>query len=169
MVKEILAGSWLLGLCLPFCELGRFYDASNRKERLFLKALVKDVSYQLQSQPAASEDLPERVMRRPSLLWSCCLMDRSLHGPSNFNFRVRLLVGCDGLELDASRFRYRTNLNISPGDATCKLCNESPSHLAVQLSRRAEMHVLLHNAPACVQVHLPHDSEASTIVPSGRN
>ncbi len=92
---------------------------------------------------------------------SCCLRDRSLHGPSNF--RVRLLVGCDGLELDASRFRYRTNQNISPGDATCNKEEESPSHFLVSCSalspRRNE---LLQDAPACVQAHLPHDSEAST-------
>ena len=98
---------------------------------------------------------------RPSLLWSCCLTDRSLHGPSNF--RVRLLVGCDGLELDASRFRYRTNPNISPGDATCKLCNNEEEHFLVSCStlspRRNE---LLQDAPACVKAHLPHDSEAST-------
>ncbi len=32
---------------------------------------------------------------RRSQLWSCCLRDLSLHGPSNF--RIRLLVGGDGL------------------------------------------------------------------------
>ena len=38
------------------------------------------------------------------------------------NFRIRLLVGCDGLEADASRFRSRTT-TAQPGDPSCKLCN----------------------------------------------
>ena len=38
------------------------------------------------------------------------------------NFRVRLLVRCDGLELDASRFRYRLLSSRSTGDPTCPLC-----------------------------------------------
>ena len=39
------------------------------------------------------------------------------------NFRIRLLVGCDGLEHDASRFRHRS---YSSGDNICKLCLSEP-------------------------------------------
>ena len=39
------------------------------------------------------------------------------------NFRIRLLVGCDGLEADAASFRSRTT-NAQPGDLPCKLCNQ---------------------------------------------
>ncbi len=68
-------------------------------------------------------------MGKPSSLWLCSMKDRSLHGSSNF--RIRLLTGCDGLELDASRFRSRNRFNAAQGDATCKLCHldvESSSH-----------------------------------------
>ena len=37
------------------------------------------------------------------------------------NFRIRLLVGCDGLERDASRFRTR-NTGGRVHDPSCKLC-----------------------------------------------
>ena len=102
------------------------------------------------------------LLGRPLMLWSCCQLDRSLHGPSNF--RIRLLVGCDGLELDASRFRYRNRGNISPGDASCKLCNteeESPSHFLVSCPALSMRRLaLLQDAPSCVSVHLPHDPRA---------
>ena len=41
------------------------------------------------------------------------------------NFRIRLLVGCDGLEADAGRFRYRTFTDVSPGALSiCRLCKQ---------------------------------------------
>ena len=40
------------------------------------------------------------------------------------NFRICLLVGCNGLEADAAHFRSRTT-NAQPGDPSCKLCNQS--------------------------------------------
>ena len=45
------------------------------------------------------------------------------------NFRVRILVGCDGLEADASRFRRRMN-GTAPGDSTCKLHLRTPPTLS---------------------------------------
>ncbi len=73
-------------------------------------------------------------------------------------------MGCDGLELDVSRFRYRNRGNISPRDASCKLCNteeESPSHFLVSCpALSARRHALLQDAPTCVSVHLPHDPRA---------
>ena len=40
------------------------------------------------------------------------------------NFRIRLLVGCDGLEAHACRFRYRScsSSRASTNGATCRLC-----------------------------------------------
>ena len=37
------------------------------------------------------------------------------------NFRIRLLVGCDGLEADASRFRFRSRSGAPVNCAVCKL------------------------------------------------
>ena len=42
------------------------------------------------------------------------------------NFRIRLLVGCDGLEADASRFRWRKDRS-QPNNSTCKLCHSVAS------------------------------------------
>ena len=41
------------------------------------------------------------------------------------NFRIRLLVGCDGLEKDAARFRSRRQPDVEVGDAVCKVCGNS--------------------------------------------
>ena len=41
------------------------------------------------------------------------------------NFRIHLLVGCDGLEKDAARFRSRQQPDVEVGDAVCKLCGNS--------------------------------------------
>ena len=52
----------------------------------------------------------------------------TLHATTRTSFRV--VVGCDGLEVDASRFRRRMN-GTAPGESTCKLCltaPEDPAH-----------------------------------------
>ncbi len=99
-------------------------------------------------------------MGKPSSLWLCSLKDRSLHGSSNF--RIRLLTGCDGLELDASRFRSRNRFNAAPGDASCKLCHldvESPSHFLSGCSALSPLRdTLISAAPACVRAHLDQSS-----------
>ncbi len=51
--------------------------------------------------------------------WMVTKGDRQMLQRSNF--RVRLLVNCDGLEADAARFRG----NTSP---LCKLCNNAPEN-----------------------------------------
>ncbi len=53
-------------------------------------------------------------------LWMITKGDRQMLQRSNF--RVRLLVGCDGLEADAARFRRN---NSSP---TCTLCHTAPKN-----------------------------------------
>ena len=69
-----------------------------------------------------------------------------------------MLVGCDGLETDASRFRRRMN-GSAPGDPTCKLCHtapEDPAHFILfcpSLSTRH--HELLFAAPSHIKPLLP--------------
>ena len=48
------------------------------------------------------------------------------------NFCIRLLVGCDGLEADASRFHMQSNSATAVNDSSCKLEPESPSHFIVR-------------------------------------
>ena len=69
-----------------------------------------------------------------------------------------MLVGCDVLETDASRFRRRIN-GTAPGDSTWKLCRtapEDPTHFilycpALSIRRRE----LLLAAPSHVKPLLP--------------
>ena len=51
------------------------------------------------------------------------------------NFRLRLLVGCDGLEQDASRFRQRKDPSSRAHDASCKLCLSEPEDAPHFISR----------------------------------
>ena len=51
------------------------------------------------------------------------------------NFRLRLLVGCDGLEQDASRFRQRKDPSSRAHDASCKFCLTEPPHLFLGVLR----------------------------------
>ena len=72
-----------------------------------------------------------------------------LHLTTKSNFRVRLLLGCHGLESDAARFRARKD-GGPIGNPTCKLCKsgeEDPVHfLAACNSLQAERQSLLSHA-----------------------
>ena len=98
-------------------------------------------------------DLP---LGKPSHHWSSTLHDRQ--ATTRTNFRVRMLVGCDGLEVDASRFRCRRN-GTAPGDSTCKLCltaPEDPAHFILHCpSLSSHRHELLSDAPSHVKSLLP--------------
>ena len=62
------------------------------------------------------------------------------------NFRIRLLVGCDGLEADASRFRARRLPGITPNDPVCKLCMggiEDPAHFIAHCPALSQARELL--------------------------
>ncbi len=61
------------------------------------------------------------------------------------NFKIRLLVGCDGLELDTSRFRGGER---SP---TCKLCNSADEDAMHFLPAPREM--LLSGAPPTLSAY----------------
>ena len=47
---------------------------------------------------------------------------------SNFNLPDLLLVGCDGLEKDAARFRSRRQPDVEVGDAVCGNSTEDALH-----------------------------------------
>ena len=79
------------------------------------------------------------------------------------NFRVRLLVGCDGLEADAAHFRSRTT-NAQAGDCSCKLCNqgvpEDAAHFVSICPVLEEERVKLYSeAPPTVCSQIPVSSE----------
>ena len=57
----------------------------------------------------------------PSPLWSMTHCADQLHLTTKSNFRIRLLLGCHGLESDACRFSSRSN-GQACGDPSCKLC-----------------------------------------------
>ena len=74
------------------------------------------------------------------------------------NFRVRLLVGCDGLEKDVSRFRTR-NYGFAKDDPSCKLCGspvEDAEHFVLCCDALPDVRSrLLADAPPSVRAHLP--------------
>ena len=79
---------------------------------------------QRRSQP--SPNLTAVTIFLPNLLHYGASHNPSLfHLTSVSNFRIRLLVGCHGLESDAARFRVRSR-NVETGIATCKLCSTGP-------------------------------------------
>ena len=92
---------------------------------------------------------------KPARHWSVTLNDRRTTNINNF--RVRLLVGCDGLESDASRFRRR-NTSSAPGDPSCKLCNapvEDIAHFLHCPLLQPHRDSLLADMPNSVAQHIP--------------
>ena len=100
----------------------------------------------------------------PAPHWKVTHSAEMLHLTTRSNFRVRLLLGCHGLECDAARFRVRRDGGPT-GNTTCKLCNsgkEDPEHfLATCNALQARRRSLLSHAP----LNLPdpeHDLSAFT-------
>ena len=93
---------------------------------------------------------------RPLPHWSVAIGD--VQRTRATNFRIRLLVGCDGLEKDAARFRSRSN-GTSPADPSCKLCGdptEDASHfISCCPALERERVRLISSAPTAVQALLP--------------
>ena len=85
----------------------------------------------------------------PAPHWKVTHSAEMLHLTTRSNFRVRLLLGCHGLESDAARFRVRRD-GGPIGNPTCKLCNsgeEDPVHfLAACNALQAECQSLLSHA-----------------------
>ena len=80
-------------------------------------------------------------IRRPARHWSVMLGDTN--ATRRTNFRIRLLTGCDGLEQDASHFRYRTH-GKSSGDPTCKLCGFGPENLSGEAMHSKDTLCIVH-------------------------
>ena len=92
----------------------------------------------------------DHVARRSSMTHVSTHSADLLHLTTRSNFRVRLLLGCHGLESDAAGFRVRRD-GSPTGNPMCKLCNsekEDPVHfLAVCNALQAQRRVLLSHAP----------------------
>ena len=86
----------------------------------------------------------------PSPLWKMTHCADWTHLTSKSNFRIRLLLGCHGLESDASRFRMRKD-GQPPGDPSCKLCGsalEDATHFISSYTMlEAKRRELLSSAP----------------------
>ena len=85
------------------------------KNHLAIKGLLQHVEDCADYHASACEFRP----LKPARHWSTTVGDPALTRLKNF--RIHLLVGCDGLEKDAARFRSR-NTGRPAGDPTCKLC-----------------------------------------------
>ena len=99
--------------------------------------------------------------------WKVTHSTEMLHLTTKSNLRVRLLLGCHGLDSDAARFRARRDGGPF-GNPTCKLCKsgeEDPVHfLAICNALQAERRSMLSHAP----LNLPdpaHDLIAFTEIP----
>ena len=107
----------------------------------------------------------------PAPHWKITHSADLLHLTTRSNFRVRLLLGCHGLESDAARFRVRRD-GSPTGNPMCKLCNseeEDPVHfLAVCNALQAQCRVLLSHAPLNL-ADPAHDPSAFTKIILGIN
>ena len=111
----------LSGLSLP--ELSALLSTPPKNEpwKAFIKknlALRAHVDF-LETQDASYLGSCDLQLHRPAPHWRVTVGDPTLTRLNNF--RIRLLVGCDGLEHDAARFWYR-NTGAAPSDPSCKLC-----------------------------------------------
>ena len=92
---------------------------------------------------------------RPLQHWSVTLGDTKLNRANNFSIR---LVGCDGLEKDAARFRRRNN-DTPSNDESCQLCSapvEDADHfISVCPILEGERSSLIDSTPPTVKAHLP--------------
>jgi hypothetical protein len=100
----------------------------------------------------------DRQPDSPSPLWASTHCKDLLHLTSKNNFRVRLLLGCHGLEIDAARFRVRKG-GLRVGSSTCRLCDqgdEDPTHFLATCPALAGMRAeLLQAMPLALHVVVP--------------
>jgi len=97
-------------------------------KRCITKILGTRAYLHLLDQAEVKSDLEQLSMCEPNFLvhspiWGTtyCAEHVHLHLTTRSNFSVRLLLGCQGLGSDASRFNSRSN-GRSGGDPSCKLC-----------------------------------------------
>ena len=121
----------LKDLLLPSCQSLRCNFPSAGAWKSTVKQVIALRSFQELTRDAKEKSTLTKfnscnhLPAQPSLLWSFSLNPSLFHLTSVSNFRIRLLVGCHGLESDAARFRVRSR-NVETGIATCKLCSTGP-------------------------------------------
>ena len=151
-------GNLLDELCLP--SIKQLLSTSRSKEtwKRSVKRLLNIRAYitaldQCERYPLGDCDLP---IGRPAPHWTVTLHDT--HATRKNNFRIHLLVGCDGLEADASRFRWRKD-HSHPNNPTCKLCHsepEDPYHFIAKCPALSSVRSrLLSATPEAIKPHLP--------------
>ena len=93
---------------------------------------------------------------KPSPLWGITHCADRLHLTTRSHFRIRLLLGCRGLESDTSRFSLRSN-GQARGDPSCKLCGaqleDAPHFISSCPALEDKCRELLRHAP--LQLELP--------------
>jgi len=101
---------------------------------------------------------------KPSQQWYSTLKFNDRHTTAKSNFRIGLLVGCDGLETDVSRFHYRSN-GMEPYLQMCHSVPGDPSHFILRCpSLASRRHELLSDTPAHVRTLLPDVLEPDRFV-----
>ena len=87
-------------------------------------------------------------------LWSMIHCADQLHLTTRPNLRIRLLLGCQGLESDVCRFSSQSN-GQARGDPSCKLCGaqleDAPHFISTCLSLETKHRELLRHAPPQLQ------------------
>ena len=92
-------------------------------------------------------------LAKPILHWGVTVGDCGL---TRKNFRIRMLVGCDGLNRDSSRFHNRRDDPLSAECALCRTSIEDPYHFIATCSALAyERLDLLSSAPQFIREQLP--------------
>ena len=121
----VTRGNLLDELCLPSIKqlLSTPYNKETWKRSI--KRLLNIRAYismqdQCEKYPLGDCALP---IGRPAQHWTVTLQDT--RATRRNNFRIRLLVGCDGLEANASHFRWKKD-HSQLNNSTCKLCHSEP-------------------------------------------
>ena len=150
----------LKDLLLPSCQSLRCNFPSAGAWKNTVKQVVALRSFQELTRDAKEKSTLTKfnscnhLPAQPSPLWSFSLNPSLFHLTSVSNFRIRLLVGCHGLESDAARFRVRSR-NVETGIATCKLCSTGPEDanhfiaLCTALESRRNMSSSAAQEPLC--------------------
>ena len=128
-------------------------------KRCIKKILGTHAHLQLLNQAEVKSDLEYLTMCDPNFstpfhLWSMTHCADQLHLTTRSNFRIRLLLGCHGLESDACRFSSRSN-GQARGDPSCKLCGapleDAPHFISTCPSLETKRRELLGHAPPQLQ------------------
>ena len=150
-------GNLLDELCLP--SIKQLFSTPRNKEtwKRSVKWLLNIRAYitvldRCEKYPLGDCDLP---IGRPAPHWTVTLHDT--HATCKNNFWICLLVGCDGLEADASHFKQRKD-HSQPNNSTCKLCDsepEDPYHFMAKCPALSSVRSrLLSATPEVIKLHI---------------